>query len=187
MLLGITGKDFTIVAASKAAMRGPTILKATDDKTRELNRNTLMAFSGEAGDTVQFAEFIQANVKLYSMRNNTDLGPAAVANFVRGELGLPCVEFDRTSAEGGTSAERLSGLLDEAAIAFSIVTADDERAGEEFHAWTSTIYEAGFAQGRLGLTRAFVLLDAMTIVRASVLPAPNVPMPTSHAFTSSIV
>lgn len=32
-------------------MRGATILKATDDKTRELNRNTLMAFSGEAGDT----------------------------------------------------------------------------------------------------------------------------------------
>lgn len=35
---------------------------------------------------VQFAEFIQANIKLYSMRNDTDLSPAAVANFVRGEL-----------------------------------------------------------------------------------------------------
>jgi 20S proteasome subunit beta 4 len=32
-------------------MRGATILKATDDKTRELNKHTLMAFSGEAGDT----------------------------------------------------------------------------------------------------------------------------------------
>jgi len=39
------------VAASKAAMRGATILKASDDKTRELNKHTLMAFSGEAGDT----------------------------------------------------------------------------------------------------------------------------------------
>ena len=35
---------------------------------------------------VQFAEFIQANIQLYSMRNDTDLGPSAVANFVRGEL-----------------------------------------------------------------------------------------------------
>ena len=35
---------------------------------------------------VQFAEYIQANVQLYSMRNSTDLGPSAVANFVRGEL-----------------------------------------------------------------------------------------------------
>ena len=86
VLLGITGKDFTLIAASKAAMRGPTVLKAADDKTRELNKHTLMAFSGEAGDTVQFAEYIQANVQLYSMRNETELSPSAVANFVRGEL-----------------------------------------------------------------------------------------------------
>jgi 20S proteasome subunit beta 4 len=51
VLLGITGKDFVILAASKAAMRGPTILKAEDDKTRQLSQHTLMAFSGEAGDT----------------------------------------------------------------------------------------------------------------------------------------
>lgn len=51
VLLGFTGKDYTIVAASKAAMRGATILKASDDKTKQLNNHTLMAFSGEAGDT----------------------------------------------------------------------------------------------------------------------------------------
>lgn len=73
-----------------------------------------MAFSGEAGDTsncfqnrllsrrhrnppwltsypsfsfpVQFAEYIQANIQLYSMRNDSHLGPSAVANYVRGEL-----------------------------------------------------------------------------------------------------
>jgi 20S proteasome subunit beta 4 len=51
VLLGITGKDFALIAASKAAIRGATVLKATDDKTRALNKHTLMAFSGEAGDT----------------------------------------------------------------------------------------------------------------------------------------
>jgi 20S proteasome subunit beta 4 len=51
VLLGIRGKDFTIIASSKAAMRGPTVLKATDDKTRKLNDHCLIAFSGEAGDT----------------------------------------------------------------------------------------------------------------------------------------
>lgn len=35
---------------------------------------------------VQFAEYIQANIQLYSMRNDTDLGPSAVSSFVRGEL-----------------------------------------------------------------------------------------------------
>ncbi|KAL4809000.1 nucleophile aminohydrolase [Aspergillus unguis] len=86
VLLGITGKDFVILAASKAAMRGPTILKAEDDKTKQLNQHTLVAFSGEAGDTVQFAEYVHANVQLYTMRNDTELSPNAVANFVRGEL-----------------------------------------------------------------------------------------------------
>ena len=51
VLLAFTGKNYTIVAASRAAMRGATILKASDDKTKELNKHTLMAFSGEAGDT----------------------------------------------------------------------------------------------------------------------------------------
>lgn len=86
VLLGITGKDFVLVAASKAAMRGATILKSSDDKTRPLNKHNLIAFSGEAGDTIQFAEYIQANIALYSMRNETDLGPSAVASFIRGEL-----------------------------------------------------------------------------------------------------
>lgn len=35
---------------------------------------------------VHFAEYIQANIQLYSMRNDADLGPSAVASFVRGEL-----------------------------------------------------------------------------------------------------
>lgn len=37
-------------------------------------------------DIVQFTEYIQANVQLYSMRNSTELRPAAVASFVRSEL-----------------------------------------------------------------------------------------------------
>ncbi|KAF4594979.1 proteasome subunit beta type-2 [Ophiocordyceps camponoti-floridani] len=86
VLLGITGKDFTLIAASKAATRGATILKASDDKTRVLNKRTLLAYSGEAGDTVQFAEYIQRNAQLYSMRNETELSPSGLTHFVRGEL-----------------------------------------------------------------------------------------------------
>lgn len=36
--------------------------------------------------TVQFAEYIQANVQLYTMSNDMELSPAATASFVRGEL-----------------------------------------------------------------------------------------------------
>lgn len=67
-------------------MRGATILKSSDDKTRELNEHNLLAFSGEAGDTTQFAEFIQANIRLYSTRNSTSLPPSATSSFIRTEL-----------------------------------------------------------------------------------------------------
>ena len=35
---------------------------------------------------VQFAEYIQANIQLYSMRNSSDLTPYETASFVRAEL-----------------------------------------------------------------------------------------------------
>ena len=35
---------------------------------------------------VQFAEYVQRNAQLYSMRNESDLSPSGLAHFVRGEL-----------------------------------------------------------------------------------------------------
>lgn len=67
-------------------MRGVTVLNQTDDKSRNLNRHNLLLFAGESGDTVQFAEFIQANVQLYGMKNETELNSDAVAAFTRREM-----------------------------------------------------------------------------------------------------
>ncbi|KYK61478.1 proteasome A-type and B-type [Drechmeria coniospora] len=67
-------------------MRGATILKASDDKTRSLNKHVLMAFSGESGDTGADRIEPARNAQLYSMRNETELSPSALAHFVRGEL-----------------------------------------------------------------------------------------------------
>lgn len=61
-------------------------MKQGEDKSRELNRNTLMLYSGEQGDAVQFAELIQKNCKLYSIRHGTDLTPSEVGHFVRREM-----------------------------------------------------------------------------------------------------
>lgn len=75
------------MATSKAATRGISILKDTDDKTRQLNSHNLIAYTGESGDTVQFAEYIQANIQLSTMReNDIELSPKAVASFVRNQL-----------------------------------------------------------------------------------------------------
>lgn len=51
ILLGITTENQVLIATSKAAMRGISVLKTDDNKTRKLNDHNLIAFSGEAGDT----------------------------------------------------------------------------------------------------------------------------------------
>lgn len=86
IVLGIRVQDTVILATSKAVTRGISILKSTDDKTRQLSEHTLMAYTGEAGDTVQFAEYVQANMQLYTIRENYELSPQAVSSFVRQEL-----------------------------------------------------------------------------------------------------
>ncbi|CAR24348.1 Proteasome subunit beta [Lachancea thermotolerans] len=86
IILGIRVQNTVILATSKAVTRGISVLKADDDKTRQLSEHVLMAYSGEAGDAVQFSEYIQANIQLYSIRENYELSPKAVSSFVRQEL-----------------------------------------------------------------------------------------------------
>ena len=45
-----------------------------------------MAVSGEAGDAIQFSEYISKNMQLYKMRNGYELSPKAVASFTRRNL-----------------------------------------------------------------------------------------------------
>ncbi|QPG74271.1 Proteasome subunit beta type-4 [Brettanomyces nanus] len=84
--LGIRVKDGVILATSKAFTRGISVLKATDDKTRMLNDYNVLAFTGESGDTTQFAEYIQANIQLYTMREGSELNSKAIASYIRHEL-----------------------------------------------------------------------------------------------------
>jgi 20S proteasome subunit beta 4 len=84
--LAITGKDFVLTAGDATVARSIVLMKQGEDKSRLLNKNTLLLYSGEQGDAVQFAEFIQKNIKLYSIRHSVDLSPPAVAHFVRREM-----------------------------------------------------------------------------------------------------
>uniref|UniRef100_A0A3Q2XFZ4 Proteasome subunit beta n=1 Tax=Hippocampus comes TaxID=109280 RepID=A0A3Q2XFZ4_HIPCM len=85
-LIGIQGPDFVLVAADNVAVSSFLQLKKDDDKMFKLSEKILLLCVGEAGDTVQFAEYIQKNVQLYKMRNGYELSPAAAANFTRKNL-----------------------------------------------------------------------------------------------------
>ena len=50
-------------------------------------------------------------------------------------------------------------MLDNAAIAFLIMTAEDEQLDGKMHARMNVIHEAGLFQGRLGFEKAIILLE----------------------------
>lgn len=80
-------------------------------------------------------------------------------DFVQDRLKLPWDEFNRVPVAGVTNIARLSDMLDAAAIAFLVMTAEDERADGSVQARMNVIHEAGLFQGRLGFMRAIVLLE----------------------------
>ena len=80
-------------------------------------------------------------------------------DFIQDRLHLPWDEFNRVPVAGVTNIARLSEMLDAAAIAFLILTGEDEHADGKLHARMNVVHEAGLFQGRLGFTRAIVLLE----------------------------
>lgn len=80
-------------------------------------------------------------------------------DFVEDRLKLPVDEFNRVPAAGITNIARLSEMLDAAAIAFLIMTGEDEQPDGTVRARMNVVHEAGLFQGRLGFTRAIVLWE----------------------------
>jgi hypothetical protein len=80
-------------------------------------------------------------------------------DFVQDRLHLPWDEFNRVPVAGFTNIARLSQMLDSAAIAFIIMTAEDEQMDGKLHARMNVIHEAGLFQGRLGFEKAILLLE----------------------------
>lgn len=83
----------------------------------------------------------------------------SLKDFVEGRLHLPVDEFNRVPAAGITNIARLSEMLDSAAIAFVVLTAEDEMKDGKHQARMNVIHEVGLFQGRLGFTKAVVMLE----------------------------
>ena len=80
-------------------------------------------------------------------------------DFVQDRLALPWDEFNRVPVAGITNIARLSEMLDAAGVAFLVMTAEDERVDGVLQARMNVVHEAGLFQGRLGFTKAIVLLE----------------------------
>lgn len=80
-------------------------------------------------------------------------------DFIADRLHLEPDEFNRVPVAGVTNIARLSEMLDDAGIAFVVLTAEDETADGRERARQNVVHEAGLFQGRLGFARAIVLLE----------------------------
>jgi predicted nucleotide-binding protein len=80
-------------------------------------------------------------------------------DFINERVRLPWDEFNRVPVAGVTNIARLSEMLDAAAIALIIMTAEDEQADGKLHARLNVVHEAGLFQGRLGFTKAILLVE----------------------------
>lgn len=80
-------------------------------------------------------------------------------DFIHERLALPWDEFNRVPVAGTTNIERLSQMLNDAGIAFIVLTAEDERVDGAIIARQNAVHEAGLFQGRLGFARAVVMLE----------------------------
>ncbi|KAJ3009584.1 hypothetical protein NUW54_g2736 [Trametes sanguinea] len=84
----LTGKGYVIVAADTTAARSIVKMKVDEDKIKVLSPHLLMATDNDltVGDTVQFAEYIERNIRLYHIRNTYALRPPSAASWIRRSL-----------------------------------------------------------------------------------------------------
>jgi len=80
-------------------------------------------------------------------------------DFLEDRLGLSVDEFNRVPVAGIATSTRLSEMLDAAAFAFLVMTAEDEQTDGTMRARENVIHEVGLFQGRLGFARAIVLVE----------------------------
>ncbi|KAB2585608.1 hypothetical protein BS297_09470 [Rhodococcus erythropolis] len=80
-------------------------------------------------------------------------------DYIQDTLGLPVDEFNKVQTAGITTVARLTDMLDHAAFAFLVMTAEDETADGKMTARANVIHEVGLFQGRLGFAKAIILIE----------------------------
>jgi predicted nucleotide-binding protein len=80
-------------------------------------------------------------------------------DYVQDQLGVPVDEFNRVPTAGYSTIARLSEMLDSAAMAFLVMTAEDETPDGGYRARQNVIHEVGLFQGRLGFDKAIVMVE----------------------------
>jgi hypothetical protein len=149
---GLSAPPHISVLADVASMRGP---KFACESLAKIARRAFSHLERTEKRQVK-AERIGTNVFIGHGRSKEwkDL-----KDFISERMRLPWDEFNRIPVAGIPNAVRLSTMLDAAAIAFLVMTAEDEKADGKMQARMDVVHEAGLFQGRLGFSKAIVMLE----------------------------
>ena len=80
-------------------------------------------------------------------------------DFLEDRLNLEWEEFNREPVAGYSNKERLLKMLDSSVFAFIILTAEDIQIDGTFNPRLNVVHEIGLFQGKLGFTKAIILLE----------------------------
>ena len=153
----LLGKDYGEVRISEKK-RGSVRYRVTLEPDQAA-RLFLAVQNGELNEfKIGKASMEQSGDKIFIGRGRSLLW-RELKDFISDRLRLDWDEFNRGSAAGITTSERLHEMLDQASFAFLVMTAEDEHADASLHARENVIHEVGLFQGKLGRRRAIVLLE----------------------------
>jgi hypothetical protein len=80
-------------------------------------------------------------------------------DFLRDRIGVSVDEFNRVSAAGKNTTQRLKEMLNASQMAFLVVTGEDFHADGLRYPRQNVVHEIGLFQGGIGFHRAIILLE----------------------------
>ena len=116
----------------------------------ELTNNTQQTIKNDAVSN--------ENKKIFIGHGGSDIW-LRLKNFIVDRLELEYEEFNRISAAGKPTSDRLKEMLEVCCMAFLIMTGEDEQADGALRARENVVHEVGLFQGRLGFENAIILLE----------------------------
>ncbi|OAF67523.1 hypothetical protein A3Q56_04752 [Intoshia linei] len=85
-VIGIVGKDFTLVASDTSIKHSIINIKNDCDKIFPISDHVMMAACGESSDVFEFSSYIEKNIQLKNYIQGYELNVNSIANFTRREL-----------------------------------------------------------------------------------------------------
>lgn len=113
-------------------------------------------------DALRDAEPASAKPRVFIGHGGQSVQWSKLKDHLADHHGYDVVAFQSGARTGHTIRDILDEMLDESTFAILVMTAEDEQSDGTMRARQNVVHEAGLFQGRLGFSRAVILLESGT-------------------------